>query len=211
MIVRDKKLMSGLQRCRCAIVDRDVFMRRMLRDMLRYFGIGLIEEVKDGASALFKAGEQPFDLMITEIVMGGGSLEMVSAIRRSKTPLDAKIPIIGFSETVTHEMVAAVRDSGMSEIMVKPFSSGVLLKKLSTVFFTPRPFVQQGGYFGPCRRRKDSPHYFGPFRREVDRLAAIAAEAAAAAPPTPTEPAIPGAMSQDALSQRFGGRPQSKP
>jgi len=191
--------MVNIQGCRCLIADHDVFMRRMLREMLRYFGIGRIEEVGDGGQAVFQIESESFDLLIIELktpILCGK--ELISRVRRSKAPIDTSIPIIGYTDGVTPESVSEWRDAGISEIMLKPFSSGVLYKKLNSVLLTPRPFVRTEHYVGPCRRRKKSTGS-GYFRRKEDKELLQSQEAKQ----EPSVAAPAGAVSQAALSQQF--------
>ena len=189
--------MTVFQSCRCLIVDRDTFMRRMLREMLRYHGIGHIDEARDGAQAQVMTEQAQYDLMITELnlpVLDAPAL--VSQIRRSKTTSSQIVPVIGYTEKVTSELVIAVRDAGIDEIIVKPFSSGVLQKKLVMTLQTPRKFIQSSTYRGPCRRRKENPSYLGAKRREADRLPPVQVIAESSG-------FSPKAMSQESLTKRL--------
>ena len=211
--------MANFGHYRCLLADRDPFMRRLLREMLRFVGIGEIEYASDGTQAVLMVEESPFDLLITELDLPGLSgPTMINRIRRSKLIFDKAIPIIGYTATITPDLVMGARDAGIHEIMAKPFSANVLSKRMEAALVNSRPFVQGGAYVGPCRRRHSGgrPTYFGPFRREADRLAeeakkkaeeaalaaAKAAELAAAAAPK----IDPSAMSQEALAQRVGSR-----
>ena len=207
--------MNNFQKHRCLIVDHDVHMRRMIRGMLRHVGIGEIEEATDGAHALVMVDQMPFNLIITELhmpILNG--LGLVAHIRHSKAHAQNTIPVIGYTGAITSEVVVAVRDAGINEIMVRPFSSGVLSKKINLVLLTPRPFIHGEKYVGPCRRRKAMPSYMGGLRREVDRAIAAAPPpipapepppVAVAEPPEPVA-ATPGAISQDALARRLTSR-----
>ena len=195
---------TSYQSCNCLIVDQDAFMRRMLREMLRYHGIGHIDEAKDGAQALFLMEKFPVQLIITEFnlpVMSG--LQLAAKIRRQQIPFNFAVPIIGFTETITHQIVAQARDSGFNEIMTKPFTSGALHKKLDMALGLQRPFIRTEGYVGPCRRRK-STTYAGPLRRQADQEAAAMSQPPS---PPPAEPPKPNAMSQDALAKRVKREP----
>jgi len=143
-----------------------------------------------------------FNFVIMEIfeTAGNGS-NFISSIRRSKTAFTARTPIAGYAEQITPDLVIAVRDAGISEIMVKPFSSGVLLKKLNSMLFSPRPFIQNVGYSGPSRRRKDNPVYIGPRRREADKPSVIEKGQVDRAM---AEEEVTTAISQEELLKRVG-------
>jgi DNA-binding response OmpR family regulator len=185
----------SLLNARCLLVDSDIFMRRILRQMLRQTGIGEIDEVSDGAEALATIGQMVFDyhLIITELVLPIlDGIGMVTRLRRSKQ-LPHKIPVIGYSAAITADHVLATRDAGFNEVMVRPFSSGVLNKKVNAAVLTPRAFTISPGYTGPCRRRKSVSAYLGPIRRLTDQL--------------PPQTAAPSAASQAQLSSRLAASP----
>jgi len=172
--------MANFSDYRCLIVDREPFMRRLLREMLRFVGIVEVELAGDGSQALMMINESPFDVMVTELDLPGMSgAELINRIRRSVHVFDNAIPIIGYTATITPGLVVGARDAGIHEIMVKPFPAAVLAKRLEAALVNPRPFVRSGAYVGPCRRRKAKPDFNGPYRREADRLAAEARRRAA--------------------------------
>ena len=159
------------QQVRCLIVDSDPYMRRMVRGMLRQTGLGEIEEAKDGLQAQYMAEQSQFQLIIMELNLpnlNGKGLAL--ALRRSANKLNSIIPIIGYSAAISHELVAETRDAGINEIVVRPFSLAVLVKKINLVLLSPRPFIVSPTYIGPCRRRRTDGVYIGPKRREMDRI-----------------------------------------
>src|SRR3546814_20715250 len=50
-------------------------------------------------------------------------------------------------------LVAAARDAGVNEIVVKPVSMEALVLRLMHVLKAPRPFIRSTGFVGPDRRR----------------------------------------------------------
>ncbi len=187
---------KSLQHCHCLIVDHDVYMRRILRQMLRQLGLGEIDEAKDGAQAFAMTGQTSFQIVITELqmpIMGG--VELTGQIRHAKTVENA-MPVIGYTSNITPELVTSARDSGINELMTRPFSSGILERKLNLAVLNPRTFTRSPSYIGPCRRRKPLSTYIGSRRREADRQAA-----------TPNAAIILTAASQDQLTKRFAKSP----
>ena len=64
--------------------------------------------------------------------------------------------------------VAAARDIGTTEFLVKPFTAGDLARRIAHVITKPRDFVKAPEYFGPDRRRKFTDGFRGPFKRDSD-------------------------------------------
>ncbi len=60
------------------------------------------------------------------------------------------------------------RNAGVDDFLAKPISAKSLLSRIMAVLGEPRKFIRSGDYFGPDRRRKDSPSYRGAERRKVN-------------------------------------------
>ena len=189
--------LKEFQKYHCLIVDREMFMRRVLRQMLRQLGVAEVEEAKDGAHAFSICAHTTFHIVVTELLMPVmGGVELTAQIRRGKG-VDNQIPIIGYTADITPELLRSARDAGINELMTRPFSSGVLIKKMGLALHTVRPFVRCPTYVGPCRRRKALVPYIGLRRRQDD---------AVAAKPEKCQPQnVPGVASQDALTNKLTG------
>ena len=121
--------LKEFQKYHCLIVDREMFMRRVLRQMLRQLGVAEVEEAKDGAHAFSICAHTTFHIVVTELLMPVmGGVELTAQIRRGKG-VDNQIPIIGYTADITPELLRSARDAGINELMTRPFSSGVLIKK----------------------------------------------------------------------------------
>ena len=71
----------------------------------------------------------------------------------------------GFSSRLRVEQA---RDKGITEFLVKPFSSQDLYSRVVQIIEKPRQFVDAEEFFGPDRRRKIRTDYEGPRRRDDD-------------------------------------------
>jgi DNA-binding response OmpR family regulator len=65
------------------------------------------------------------------------------------------------------ERVIEARDAGVSEFLVKPFTTKSLYQRIVHLIERPRQFVRSGEYFGPDRRRRVE-DFAGEDRRQVD-------------------------------------------
>ena len=64
--------------------------------------------------------------------------------------------------------VAEARDAGVTEFLVKPITAHALFDRISSVIARPCPFIRTATYFGPDRRRKNTP-FQGSGRSSDDR------------------------------------------
>ena len=76
--------------------------------------------------------------------------------------------VIGFDRDASASVQIEARDAGVTEFIVKPITAKAVLDRLNAVIMKPRPFIKADGYIGPCRRRRDTPDYAGPYRRGSD-------------------------------------------
>ena len=72
----------------------------------------------------------------------------------------------GFSSKIRVEQA---RDVGITEFLVKPFTSRDLYSRITQIIEKPRQFVDTGEFFGPDRRRRHIKDYEGPQKREADQ------------------------------------------
>lgn len=148
------------------VVEDNLHMRWLVRDMLRAFGIDRVYEAGDGSAALQVMAEKngKLDIVITDWAMTPmDGYQLTKEIRHYA--LYQQIPIIMMTPYTERRRVRAARDAGVSELLAKPFSANTMLGRLISVIEEPRPFIKSANYIGPCRRRRTEPH-FGPERRK---------------------------------------------
>jgi DNA-binding NtrC family response regulator len=64
--------------------------------------------------------------------------------------------------------VAAARDQGVTEFLVKPFTANELARRIAYVIDAPRDFVETNEFFGPDRRRRKGHEHSDERRKEDD-------------------------------------------
>lgn len=103
------------------LAEDDNEMRAMLTALLRDTGHE-VTEATDGRIALQLFRSQPFDLVLTDLVMPNrDGVELIAAIRR----LNAAVPIIAISggyRTDSLQTIASASAAGANEILYKPFA-----------------------------------------------------------------------------------------
>jgi two-component system chemotaxis response regulator CheY len=112
---------------RVLVADDSSTMRKIILRSLQAVGVSTTVEAADGneAVALFKPGD--FDLVLTDWNMPGKTgLEVVQAIRGQ----DPKVPIIMVTTEAEKGRVMQAIQAGVSDYLVKPFTSDTLREKL---------------------------------------------------------------------------------
>jgi response regulator RpfG family c-di-GMP phosphodiesterase len=105
-------------------------------------------------------------------------LEFIEKIRKSPESPNPYVPVIlmtGYSDRARVEMA---RDAGVTEFLMKPYTSKDLYSRIVQIIEKPRQFVDCGTFFGPDRRRRKNFDYDGPLRRTADEESEDSAEEA---------------------------------
>ena len=145
-------------------------MLQLVKTVLQSFGVGTVITAIDGEEAFHKFCDTNPDLVITDWMMTPvNGIELSNKIRREKDSPNPYVPILlmtGFSETTR---VLEARDEGITELMVKPFNTRDLYRRLHRIIEQPRQFVRSNDFFGPDRRRKQTVSiYTGKQKRRSD-------------------------------------------
>lgn len=165
----------NLEEIKIVVADQSGYMRRIIRTMVRSFGVNEIIEAEDGALALEAIEANSPDILITELKMPiFDGLELSQMIRGSSANY-ATMPIIAVSADSRKRRIEEARDIGITEFLIKPISTKSLYFRLQNVIDNPRPFVVAESYIGPDRRRTVNGHYQGVDRRQDDQFAIDAA------------------------------------
>jgi two-component system, chemotaxis family, chemotaxis protein CheY len=114
------------------IVDDYSRMLRIIRNLLRSLGYEQVEEASDGASALEKLRQKPFNLVISDWNMEPMSgLELLREVRAD--PTLAKLPFIMVTAEARAAKIAEAERAGVSGYIIKPFGAEALNLKIAAV------------------------------------------------------------------------------
>jgi PAS domain S-box-containing protein len=120
--------MSGrILRGRILVADDHPINREVMARQLAMFNLDTVL-VNDGDQALLAWSEQNFDLLLTDLhmpVMDGNTLT------RTLRNRSVTAPIIGITADITVKTIEQMRNSGMSDILEKPYSMESLYQALS--------------------------------------------------------------------------------
>lgn len=164
-----RKLLPQLARVHVLILDDDIHMGKVVRDMLEMIGFEKIHSARDGASGIKLLQQRNIDMVITDWRMDPlDGIDFVKYIRTSPDSPNRFLPIIMMTGQAEREDVEVARDSGVNEFVVKPFNVRTLMERIVTVIENPRNFVMAKTFKGPDRRRRDSAPPTGVDRRKRD-------------------------------------------
>jgi CheY-like chemotaxis protein len=157
---------------RILIIDDSKFIAELQSSSLIEMGVGQVMTAKDGAAAKDKIidhnatqSAQNIDVVIVDWLMPEFSgLELLKWIRGHKSETIRFLPVIVCSAYANFSIVEESRDNGATEVLVKPVSAQKLARRILHVIDNPRPFIKTADFFGPDRRRKETP-YKGQERR----------------------------------------------
>lgn len=151
------------------VADSNHYMLKIIRTMLRGFGINKIREAMDGAVALEELNTHLIDLVIVDYALTTlDGVELCELLRGAEDSPNRFVPIIMLSAYTEKWRIEAARDAGVTEFLRKPMCANDLYLRLLETIEKPRPFVRSDRYFGPDRRRQNVPTYAGPLRRAGD-------------------------------------------
>ncbi len=148
------------------VADPSPYMIKIIRAMLRGFGITQIKEASDGAIALEAFKTHTIDVAIFDYALTTlNGVELTELLRADESSPSRFVPIIMLSAYTEKRRIEAARDAGITEFLRKPLCANDLYLRLLEVIEHPREFVQSNHYFGPDRRRNTSENYNGEERR----------------------------------------------
>jgi CheY-like chemotaxis protein len=159
------ELQAELDRLRVLVVDDNHHMIKIVKTILRGFGVKQLVEARDAAEAFNQLRTGFVNLIIVDYQMSLlDGVEFVRMVRSGRDVPNPNIPIIMLTAYSDKHRVMAARDAGVTEFCCKPVTATELWLKLSACVARPRGFVRAGGFSGPDRRRRKN-GYAGTDRR----------------------------------------------
>ncbi len=128
-------------KARLLIVDDNVCMREILREMMHDLGIAQIDEASDGRAALMMFQTNTYDIVLSDWNMPFLSgLELLREIRGSSVGGDTAVLLLS-SEMTAKRSVEAL-ESGVNGVLEKPFKMAKLCEKVSRIIAALAPVTQ---------------------------------------------------------------------
>jgi len=144
---------TAFRRASILVAEGDRALRRALRDVLLGMGFPTIYVSGNQADTLRQIVERGPEIILLDNNLPGGNGLMLTRRLRAQGGLYSQCPIVLMIEAPDATLVAAARDAGVNEIVVKPVSMEALILRLMHVLKAPRPFIRVTGFIGPDRRR----------------------------------------------------------
>ena len=161
--------MFSLKSLNVLLVDDNQNMRAIAAAVLHSADIRNVHEAAEGATAFDLLRRHPIDLAIVDFNMFPlDGVEFTRLVRTSPDSPNTFLPIIMMTGHSERSRVYEARDAGVTEFIVKPLTAKAVLDRINAVIMRPRAFIKTDDYVGPCRRRRETPGYAGPFRRASD-------------------------------------------
>jgi len=146
----------GLGELKVLLVDDNNHMRTIVGTILKGIGILNVREAGDGSEALAALRTWPADLAIVDFRMEPmDGVDFARLVRNASDSRNPFLPIIMMTGFADRPRVEEARDSGVTELIVKPVTARAIIDRLNAVVYRPRPFVRTADYFGPRRRGID--------------------------------------------------------
>jgi DNA-binding response OmpR family regulator len=139
--------------CRALILDPYLSNRRQLRDTLRDLGCAGSQETGNVAEAWRALNQGSFSMLFLDWSGDIDALGFLRMLRADHSP-NRFLPVVVMTAYGSAEDVAAARDCGATEYMLRPFSMEVVASRLRSIVTHPRLYIQGGKFFGPDRRRR---------------------------------------------------------
>lgn len=139
----------------------------LLRSILNTIGVGKVVHVEHSRRALELLGMEHFSAVFCEHVPAKtGEQPFVLAARRHEAMLNPMIALFVLKESARRRDVEKARDAGVTDVLTTPISPRTIMIKLRAAAQNPRPFIVGADFFGPDRRARMRPTYYGSDRRK---------------------------------------------
>jgi CheY-like chemotaxis protein len=138
----------------------------LLRSIMNIIGLTRITLVEDKGRALELLSMEHFtSVFFDPRICGLDGMHFAAAARRQDGMLNPMIPIFALQDRARRRDVEKARDAGVTDVITAPISPRTLMTKLQTAVSAPRPFIVSSQFFGPDRRSRARPPYYGSDRR----------------------------------------------
>lgn len=163
---------------RIVICSRKQGFARTLRMALYGCGVRSFQVVADPLAAVRSITGHEAHALIAHVDAPEYDIgiSLIRFLRRWEGSPDRRFPIVAASDLRQYGAIQAILNSGADEFAPFPIAGDVLLKRVYAAIQSRREFIEAPGYVGPCRRRKASPAYKGPERRQAPAVQSIASD-----------------------------------
>jgi signal transduction histidine kinase/DNA-binding response OmpR family regulator len=123
-------VLSGL---RVLVADDDAFNIQLIRTMMDKWEVDAVY-CSNGKEALKQLENNTFQLILTDINMPEmGGMELSQYVRAMEHPVKSQTPIIALTANVIENDIIKYRESGINDIILKPFNESSLFEKIKQI------------------------------------------------------------------------------
>jgi two-component system chemotaxis response regulator CheY len=154
--------MNEFREIRTLVIDPTGHSKTLLRRILANLGVLGVEAVSGTDDALLALRQDLYTVVFCDELAGPlDPFAFLKALRRDLETRDVTVPVVLISAGAEFSKVAAARDAGMNDVIVKPVSIDTIERKLTSLVLEPKAFVTARGFVGPDRRRSGDRRQFG--------------------------------------------------
>lgn len=140
------------------LADADPCLSHVTIYNLRAMGFSRITYARSRAEIERTLRTTPVHVLVTERTLPDiDGLDLVRRIRSGAIAPSRELPIVMLTGRGELPDVVEARDAGITEFVVKPFSTRILYSRIEQIVDHPRGFLIADSYTGPDRRRKGTP------------------------------------------------------
>ncbi len=161
----------NLKKLTVLIVERQGYMRRIIRDILQTLGINKIHEATGEDEALEIFQEEKIDMVLTDWSPSVDGIVLLHKVRDMDASSNPYVPVVIISANTEPRHVIQARDRGVTEFLAKPIIAKLIYSRICSVIERGRPFIHSSDFFGPDRRRR----HLGPLKGERRKHANMSA------------------------------------
>ncbi len=159
-----------LGKAKVLVVEDMKPMQTLLKSILSVYGFKDVGTASGETEAFRIFCRMNPDLVVVDWVLeDGDGISLVRRIRKDPASPNAFVPVVLMTGFSSRLRVEKARDMGVTEFLVKPFTSRDLYARIEHIIEKPRQFVELDEFFGPDRRRRKGDDYAGPRRRDNDQ------------------------------------------
>lgn len=136
------------------ILDENPHSAALIKEALISIGVKPVKIISDMDLAKASVLSEKLEMIILETKLKNEStLDLVNWLRKINNK-NRTVPIIALTGIATKELVTTARDKGVTEFLLKPFTTATLTATVIGCLRNPRNFIISRNYSGPDRRRK---------------------------------------------------------
>lgn len=146
----------NFENTRLVIADGGGQIRDEIRSILRHEGFRDIVLLDNLGKVRDAIAENRVDLLITDHNLPGGDTDaLIRQIRHHQIGNNPFIVIISMAKDPEKEEIMRIIDSGADDLLLKPLTAGMLVKRVNSLVTRRKDFVVTADYIGPTRRPKN--------------------------------------------------------